>query len=44
MENHLITLSENILFQAQNKQDTTYLRRELQYLELRKLEGFVGFR
>lgn len=41
MENYLITLSENILFQAENKQDTTYLRRELQYLELRKLEGFV---
>ena len=41
MENYLITLSENILFQAQNKQDTTYLRRELQYLELRKLEVFL---
>jgi hypothetical protein len=39
MENYLITLSENIL--PENKQDTTYLRRELQYLELRKLEGFV---
>ncbi|WP_339919239.1 DUF547 domain-containing protein [uncultured Flavobacterium sp.] len=41
MENYLITLSENILFQAQNKQDTTYLRRELQYLELSMLEGFL---
>jgi hypothetical protein len=42
MENYLITLSENILCQAQNKQDTTYLRRELQYLELRKLEVFLN--
>jgi len=41
MENYLITLSENILFQAQNKQDTTYLRRELHYLKLRKLEVFL---
>lgn len=41
MENYLITLSENILFQAQNKQDTAHLRTELQYLELRKLEGFL---
>ena len=37
-ENYLITLSENILFQAQNKQDTTHLRRELHYLKLRNLE------
>jgi hypothetical protein len=42
MENYLIALSEKILTDAQDNLDTAQLRRELHYLKLNKLEGFLS--
>lgn len=42
MENYLIALSEKILIDAENNLDTAQLRRELHYLKLNKLEGFLS--
>ncbi|MGO4820089.1 MULTISPECIES: DUF547 domain-containing protein [unclassified Flavobacterium] len=42
MENYLIALSEKILKDAQDNLDTAQLRRELHYLKLNKLEGFLS--